>query len=406
MSVIKGSGGLIRLLLWLLLAANLSRAADDPRVFSVRPGVLPKMKARLATNEGALLPAFRKLTNDANRALNVVPPSVMEKPKAGASGDKHDYHSQAPYFWPDPTKPDGRPYLRKDGQRNPESGDEHSDAPRLARVADTAETLTLAYYFTGRERYAAHAAKVLRVWFLDPATRMNPNFNQAQAIPGVNTGRGIGMIESRSLMAVCDAVGLLAGSTNWTKADDAAMRAWLGEFLRWAQTSANGRDERAAPNNHGSWYDAQIAHYALFVGDTNLARQVVASARTNRIAMQIKIDGSQPRELARADSFGYSRFNLQALFAVATLGEHAGVDLWQYQTPGGASLRRALDFLLPYVEQPDRPWPYEVGKKETRSLGSLLRQAAAVYQDERCRRLLDRDPSAKNAREVLLIPLN
>ncbi len=381
-------------------------AVLTPRVFSVSPGVLPKMKARLATNDASLLPAFRKLTNDANRALNFTPLSVLEKPKAGASGDKHDYLSQAPYFWPDPAKPDGLPYIRKDGQRNPESGAAHSDAPRMAGMADAAETLALAYYFTGRERYAAHASKVLRVWFLNPATRMNPNFNQAQAIPGVNNGRGIGMIESRSLMPVCDAVGLLAGSTNWTKADDDGMQQWLGEFLHWAQTSANGRDEQAAKNNHGSWYDAQVAHYALFVGNTNLARQIIFSAQTNRIARQIKMDGTQPLELARADSFSYSRFNLQALFEVATLGEQVGVDLWHYQTPGGASLRKALDYLLPYAEQPEKPWPYEVGKKETRSLDAVLRKAAAVYQDERITALLHKNAGARNAREVLLIPLN
>ena len=395
--------------LWTLLGTALTGAAatsPGPRVFSVSPGVLPKMKARLATNDASLLPAFRKLTNDANRALNFTPLSVMEKPKVGASGDKHDYLSQAPYFWPDPAKPDGLPYLRKDGQRNPESGDEHSDAPRLARMADAAETLSLAYYFTGHERYATHAAKVLRVWFLDAATRMNPNFNQAQAIPGVNTGRGIGMIESRSLMPVCDAVGLLAGSTNWSKTDEAAMQKWLGEFLQWTQTSANGRDEQVAKNNHGSWYDAQTAHYALFTGDTNLARQIILSAQTNRIARQIIIDGTQPLELARADSFSYSRFNLQALGKVATLGEHVGVDLWHYQTVNGASWKKALDFLLPYAEQPDKPWPYEVGKKESRSLDVLLRRSAAVYQDKRLEALLKKDPGAHNAREVLLVPLN
>jgi Alginate lyase len=393
--------------LWIFFSGVLATSAKViPRVFSVSPSVLPKMKARLATNDASLIPAFRKLTNDANRALDFTPLSVLDKPRAGASGDKHDYLSQAPYFWPDPAKPDGLPYIRKDGQRNPESGDEHSDAPRLARTADAAETLSLAYFFTRDERYAAQAAKVLRVWFLNPATRMNPNFNQAQAIPGVNTGRGIGMIESRSLMPVCDAVGLLAGSTNWTKADDDGMQKWVVEFLHWAQTSANGRDEQAAKNNHGSWYDAQVAHYALFTGNTNLARQIIVSAQTNRIARQIKIDGTQPLELARADSFSYSRFNLQALFEVATLGEHVGVDLWHFRTPGGASLRKALDFLLPYAEQTDKPWPYEVGKKEARSLDAVLWQAAKVYRDERLKKLLEQNPSSRNAREVLLIPLN
>jgi hypothetical protein len=394
----------LQLFALLFISAGAFGATNEPRVFSVSPGTLPQVKARLATNDASLLPALKKLKSDANKALAITPLSVMEKPRAGASGDKHDYFSQAPYFWPNPTNASGLPYIRKDGSRNPESANEFSDAPRLGRVADATETLALAFYFVGDEAHAAHATKLLRVWFLQPATRMNPNFNQAQAIPGVNHGRGIGMIESRSLMPVCDAVGLLAGSTNWTAVDDAGMQTWMREFLEWAQTSKNGKDEQGAKNNHGSWYDAQIAHMALFVGETNLARRVIESAKTNRVALQIKPDGAQPLELARENSFGYARFNLQALFTLATLGEHAGVDLWHFKTEDGASLRAALDFLLPYVEQPLRDWPYERGKRDERTLGFVPRKAAAVYRDERYLRVAK--SMTANAREVLLIPLN
>jgi hypothetical protein len=330
----------------------------------------------------------------------------MDKPRAGASGDKHDYVSQAPYFWPNPTNASGLPYVRKDGARNPESYNEFSDAPRLGRMADDTETLALAYYFTGRENYAAHAAKLLRLWFLQPATRMNPNFNQAQAIPGVNNGRGIGMIESRGLMNVCDAVGMLAGSTSWTQDDQAGMEKWIQAFLEWARTSRNGTNEANAKNNHGSWYDAQIAHMALFVGDTNLARHIVAAAGERRITVQIKSDGSQPLELAREDSFAYSQFNLKALFSLAVLGEWVGIDLWRYETKEGAGLRRALDFLLPYVEEPDKPWPYEHAKKDQRTLGPLLRRAYAVYRDERYLKALQKGKDGNTARDLLWIPLD
>ena len=364
------------------------------------------MKARVLAKDAALMPAFRKLTNDANRVLAIPPTSVMEKPRAGASGDKHDYFSQAPYYWPDPLKPDGLPYIRKDGVRNPESGDEHSDAPRLEHLAKNTETLALAYYFTGREAYAAQVAKLLRVCFLNPATRMNPNLNQAQAIPGVNSGRGIGMVESRGLMNVCDAVGLLAGSGSWTRADGEGMQQWMRNFLDWAQTSPLGQDGQAAKNNHGSWHDAQVTHLALFTGETNLARRIVESAKERRIAVQFKPDGSQPLELAREDSFSYSRFNLSALFTLATHAEHLGVDLWHFESKDGASLRRGLDFLLPYAEQPQKVWPYEHVTNEKRDLGPLLRKGTAVYHDQRYLRLLNKDASSKNAREALLIPLN
>jgi len=375
-----------------------------PRVFAIHPASLAATRAHLATNSPVLKPAYDALRADADKALKQSPVSVMDKPKAPASGDKHDYSSTAPYFWPDPSKPDGLPYIRKDGHRNPESGNEHSDAPRLGRTAGAVHTLALAYYLSGREVYAAHAARLLRVWFLDPATRMNPNFNHAQAIPGVNTGRGIGMIESRSLTSVCDAAGLLSGSPNWSAVDQGGLTNWMGQFLQWAQTSKNGRDEQAAKNNHGSFYDEQITHLALFTGQTNLARQTVEAARTRRIAAQFKADGSQPLELAREDSFGYSRFNIQALFALATLGESVGVDLWHYQSPDGAGLQQGLNFLIPYAEDPDKAWPYEKNKKQDRSLAVVLRQAHKVYGDERYRTLLQKTEGHQSRRDVLYFP--
>ena len=376
-------------------------AEPAPRYFSASPGAMEMAKARIAAKDAAVLPAFDALLAEADKALKLAPPSVMDKPKTPDSGDQHDYMSQAPYFWPDPAKPDGRPYIRKDGQRNPESGDENSDAPRMGRMGHTAETLALAYYFTGKDAYAEHAAKLLRTWFLDPATKMNPNLNFAQAVPGVNTGRGTGMIESRSLIAVTDAAGLLGGAKAWSAADHDALVAWMRAFLSWAQTSKNGQDEAAARNNHGSHYDAQLAHFALFTGQPELAKKIVESAQERRLAVQFKPDGSQPLELTRADSFGYSRFNLLALFDLATVGEHVGVDLWHYQPADGAGLRAGLDFLMPYVEDPAKPWPYEKEGKHVRNVASLLWRAAAVYGDPRYRAALVKTPDWQRQREAL-----
>src|SRR3954468_6495078 len=291
---------LLRALALLLLGLQWCAAEpnNDPQVFSLPPGALVSARARAISGDQEIRPALERLIEEAEHALKAKPVSVMDKTKAPPSRDKHDYMSTAPYFWPDPSKANGLPYIRRDGFRNPESHNAASDSPRMGKMANTAHTLALAYYFTGKEEYAAQAAKVMRVWFLDPATRMNPNFNFAQAIPGVNTGRGTGMIESRSLIPVMDAAGLLARSTNWTKYDQGGLRKWMADFLEWAQTSKNGKDEKAAKNNHGTFYDLQTAHLALFAGQEELALRIVESVKTNRIASQIKADGSQPFELS------------------------------------------------------------------------------------------------------------
>src|ERR1044072_5271844 len=61
-----------------------------------------------------------KLERDARKALVSGPFSITSKATTPPSGDKHDYMSQAPYFWPDPQRPNGLPYIRRDGDRNPE----------------------------------------------------------------------------------------------------------------------------------------------------------------------------------------------------------------------------------------------------------------------------------------------
>jgi hypothetical protein len=376
-----------------------------PRYFGVRPGALAEAKARLAGGDQLLQPALKNLIQQADKALQTSPPSVMDKTGAPPSGDKHDYLSLAVYWWPDPASSNGLPYIRHDGKVNPESRTDAFDSRHNRLMAKTVESLALAYYFTGKEAYAEHAARCLRIWFLDPATRMNPNLNFAQGVPGVNTGRGAGIIDGRNTAGAADAAGLLVGSSAWTQKDDDALKAWLTTYLDWLLTSKNGLAEASAKNNHGTWYDAQVIRIALIVGRMDLARQIAEAAGRKRIAVQIEPDGRQPLELARTAALGYSRFNLEALFLLATLGEHVGVDLWHYQFPDGRGLTKALDFLLPYMVDPSKPWPYQQIKEINRAdFAPLLRQAALVYKEPKYETILAALPNVSRQRLQLLYP--
>src|SRR5205809_6157090 len=203
-----------------------------PRVFLLDATQLRLMRQRIHDGDKTIAGAWAKLERDAQEALSEGPFSVVNKERTPPSGDKHDYMSQAPYFWPDPKKLDGLPYIRRDGERNPEIN-KITDHRTLDEMESATRTLSLAYYFTGDERYAAKGAQLLRAWFLDPATRMNPNLQYAQFIPGVNTGRGIGLIETRGLADGVDAIGLLAGSKAWTSADQRGLEEWYAKFLQW-----------------------------------------------------------------------------------------------------------------------------------------------------------------------------
>jgi hypothetical protein len=376
-----------RFMLLLSILAPLARAADAPRVFILDADRLAKAKSRISAD---LQPAYAHLKSEADKALKARPVSVMDKRLAPASGDKHDYMSVAPYFWPDPSKPDGLPYIRKDGQVNPERSNNATDASASKEMMANVQTLALAYTFSGDEAYAAHAATFLRAWFLDPATRMNPNLNFGQAIPGVTPGRGIGIIDTVGLINVVDSVGLLQGSKSWTADDQRGMVAWFDAYLEWLRTSKNGKDEAKAANNHGVWYDVQVASFALFVGKTDLAKQTLEAATARRIDPQIKPDGSQPHELARTNSLSYSLYNLTAFYNLARLGEHVGVDLWNYPSKEAPLLRKAIDFLAPYAD-PAKPWPHEQISGEKRAhneMPTLLRRAAIAYGDDRYEAIL------------------
>lgn len=331
-----------------------ARGADAPAVYSLSAANLAASHTRLAAGAPLLQPALARLRQDADAALAFSPVSVTQKKRVPPpGGDRHNYYSQAPYWWPDPAKPDGLPYVNRDGHTFPGSKQD-TDSENLWILSQRAETLALAYYFTDRHEYAAHAAMLVRVFFLNPATRMNPNLRFAQLIPGHDDVRGTGVLDGRCLPDICDAVGLLRHSAAWTKQDDVAFDAWLSDYFTWLTTSAKGRAEHAAANNHGVWYLAQAAGIAARLGRNEEARRYCQEA-VECIDREITPEGKLPLELARTRSLHYSMFTLEAFTQLATIGESVGVDLWGHVGPAGQSLRAALTFLAPFAD-PAKPW--------------------------------------------------
>jgi hypothetical protein len=362
---------------------NAGRPAVDTLLLDA--DYLADVRARLGRGDKGLEAAMADLETDAKKALAMTPASVMDKGTTPPSGDKHDYMSQAPYWWPDPAKPDGRPYIRRDGEHNPEI-DRISDHDNLGRLSSAVATLGLTFHLTGREEYAAQGARLLRVWFLDPATRMNPHLRFGQGIPGITEGRGIGIIETRGLPDLLDGVLLLKGSRSWTDADASGLQGWMRAYETWLVDSTHGQEESRNGNNHETWYDVQVASLALYTGQRDLARRTLERSR-ERVGRQIEPDGRQPRELERTRSWDYSAFNLTAFFNLATLGERVGIDLWGHRTSDGRSLRKALDFMAS-VASGERQWSYkDITGFKPAAIHWPLRRAAVAWNEPKYRAL-------------------
>lgn len=378
-----------------------AHAQQHLRVFLLDAKTLAETKRRAAARDPELAPALTALRSEARDALGAGPFSVVDNDIIPPSGDKHDYMSLGPYWWPNPNTPDGKPYVRRDGEVNPERN-KHDRVP-LGRMCDGVDTLALAYYLTDHEPYARHAAKLLRAWFLDQPTRMNPHLQYGQAIPGRCEGRGIGIIDTAQLAPLIDSVGMLDGSKAWSAADREALQAWFRDYLKWVLESPYGRYEAQTKNNHGTWYDIQVASYALFVGRRDVAQRVLSNAARQRIAQHVEPDGRQPRELARTKSFGYSTMNLRGLCCLAALGDRVGLNLWDFQTDDGRSIRKALDFLVPYAVG-EEPWPYkQITPFHPDALAPIMRLAARAYHEPRYQRLARRLPGADPTDRVNLL---
>lgn len=350
---------------------------------------LAKTKIRIEKNDPKLKPALDQLIKDAKTALQEGPYSVTDKEKLPPSGNKHDYASYSRYWWPDPNQPDGLPYIRRDGVTNPASQSlKESDRQRIGALGVNTETLGLAYYLTGEEKYAQKAAELLRVWFLDPSTYMNPNVNHAQCRPGHNNGTKSGILDGRLMVRALEGSLLISGSSALSNPEREKLKDWSAEYFEWLTTNEMALQEAASNNNHGSYYDAQAMYFALYSGNRQAATEIAQQFVEHRLLSQIQPDGSMPKEMARTRPLFYSIYNLHAMFLVAHLAEKVDIDIWKANDTD-SRLRAALDYLVPYTDS-KKLWPQPtIGNANRMELFPILHMADRVYPDGNYLKMVD-----------------
>jgi hypothetical protein len=288
----------------------------------------------------------------AGRYLAEPPVTITAFRAPRSAGGPHDFYSEGDYWWPDPENPNG-PYIRRDGETNPDNFTAHRDAMR--RLSLIVPALVAAYQITSDERYARHAAAHVTAWFVNEATRMTPHLLYGQAIKGRVTGRGVGIIDTIHLVEVAQAIrvlerlGYLRGETL------ARTKEWFAAYLEWITTHPYGIEERSATNNHSAAWALQVAGFALLVGDEARLADTRRFFKETLLPGQMGPDGSFPREIGRTKPYGYSLFQLDLMAMLAEMLSTPEENLWLYATPDGRGMRKALAFMYPFIRD-KRAW--------------------------------------------------
>ena len=345
----------------------------------------------------------------AGRALATPPITITKYHAALSEGGPNDFYSNGDYWWPNPNTTNGLPYVQRDGQSNPNNFNKHREC--IHQLHDAVSALGAAYKITGDDRYAAKAAALLQVFFLDPATRMNPSLQFAQAVPGVATGRSFGIIDTLHLIEVPRAIEAMEKSPAFSPGEVARLKQWFSDYVHWMRTSANGIQESNASNNHAVAYWLQVAVFAQFTGDQPDLAECRRHFKDVFVPKQMADDGSFPRELARTKPYGYSIFQMDNMATLCQVLSTPQDDLWQFQLPDGRGIRRAVAFMYPYLADKNK-WLADGHHKDIQAWnGWPARQpsllfAGLAYGDQQYLELwrkLDADPSNDEVRRNIAI---
>jgi hypothetical protein len=296
----------------------------------------------------------QRILKAANAALVIEPITITKYRAQLSEGGLNDFYSNGDYWWPDPTKPDGLPYIQRDGESNPNNFSQHRLALRDLR--DAVAALGAAYKITGDDRYVIKGVELLRVFFLDPKTRMNPHLKYAQAIPGRTPGRGTGIIDTLHLAEVPLAIEAMQGSSVFPPDVLADLKQWFRDYVEWMTTSKNGQEEANAGNNHAVAFFLQVATFAGLVGDEAKLAECRRRFKEVFVSNQMAPYGSFPRELARTKPYGYSIFQLDNMVTLCQVLSTTKDNLWTFELPDGRGIRKAVEFLYPYLADKSK-WP-------------------------------------------------
>ena len=295
-----------------------------------------------------------RILKAAATAMNLEPVTLTTLRAKLSDGGPNDFYSNGDYWWPNPNTTNGLPYVQRDGQTNPENFTAHRQAVR--QLSDAVAALDVAFKITGDDRFAKKSAALLKVFFLDEKTRMNPNLQYAQAIPGVSPGRGIGIIDTLHLVEIPKAVEAMEKSPAFPPEVLSGLKKWFADYVAWMTTNKNGHDEGNAGNNHAVAFWLQVAVFAEFADDGKNLAECQRRFTEVFIPEQMTNDGSFPAELRRTKPYGYSIFQLDNMVTLCQVLSTKENNLWNFTLPDGRNIHKAMEFMYPFLADKSK-WP-------------------------------------------------
>ncbi|CAE6466713.1 unnamed protein product [Rhizoctonia solani] len=317
------------------------------------------------------------------------PWTVTSKTMLPPTGDKHDFMSLRPYFWPDCSNVGNDteltneqiyttcPYVRRDGVFNPDVR-MVNDTGAFQAMSDSVFYNALAWSFTKDPAFSRNIVKAVYTWFISPETSMKPNLNFAQLLrgPGEQTGTHTGILDLKCMTKLTSGVLVLreGRSAEWNKTLDDGLNAWVKQYMVWLTTSEQALGEKAAPNNHGTFYFNQLASLQVLVGDLEGAKTTINEYFNGIYQDQIAANGDQPLETARTRPYHYRAYNIAAMIVNAKLGVYVGIpDAWDRKTKSGAGIQQALDYAMSLPPTGEEDYAKE--------LFPYVAAAASIYGD-------------------------
>lgn len=262
------------------------------------------------------------------------------------------YISLSAYFWPDTTKQDGTPYVRKSIINFDKY--KYSDRKYIDDIIFNIKYLTLAYLLSQKEVYAIKSIEFINKFFIDNQTGMTPSLDYSgiKILSNSKFAKSGCIVDTNSFWVLGDLIEIISNSSQWDSQKSSDMMLWFKRFGDWFLHSKYGVKSKDKINNWLTSYYVQLLSYLHYSQQKEFCKQIFENNFEKILTTQIDAYGNQLNEQCRDYPIHYSNYNLHLLTRLALIGKKYDINIWSYQDfLGKGSIYRAMTNTAKYIQQ-------------------------------------------------------